>query len=110
MVNTATHVHHFTDQAGYNAITGQRDWVFRANKPPGNHPFGAYFTNLPPGTPNLANRLRIPRAKLTHYFAFVERPGDFIPLLGGRGQFVSYSKTDYTVEVERQVASGSTGL
>lgn len=54
-------LYHYTDRDGYNAIVSQPIWRFVASQPPGDHPFGAYFTDLPPTTKNLANRLRIPR-------------------------------------------------
>jgi len=103
-------VNHFTNHDGYNSISSQVDWLFKAAKPPGDHPFGAYFTTLDATTPNLAARLRIPREKLAYFFQFRDRPGDLVPLEGGRGRFVFYSPTDYTVEEDRQVDSGDTGL
>ncbi len=103
-------MNHFTNRDGYNSIRSQIDWLFRAGKPPGGHPFGAYFTTLGLTTPNLAVRLRIPREKLAYFFSFVDRTGDLVPLEGGRGQFVFYSRTDYTVENPRQLESGATGL
>lgn len=96
---------HYTDTSGYNAIRASPVWHFQARQPPGNHPVGAYFTNLPRGTPNLAQRLRIPKAKLAYVFE-LEDAGDLLPLRGGRGQFVFYSPTDYDVDQPRQIYSG----
>lgn len=98
-------MNHFTNIDGYNAIRATSDWVFKAAQPPGNHPFGAYFTTLVRGTPRLAKRLRVPASKLTHVFEFHDA-GDLIPLAGGRGRFIFYSPIDYTVTVDRQVHSG----
>jgi hypothetical protein len=100
-------MNHYTDLTGYNAIRAAEVWHFRAHQPPGNHPFGAYFTTLPRGTPNLAQRLRIPRAKVQYVFEFTD-VGDLIPLPGGRGQFIFYSPHDYDVDKTRQLYSGAT--
>jgi len=100
-------MYHYTDLAGYNAIRAQPVWHFQAHQPPGNHPFGAYFTTLPRGTRNLAQRLGTSRAKLQYVFEF-EDAGDLTPLAGGRGQFIFYSPTDYDVPGPRQRYSGVT--
>jgi hypothetical protein len=102
-------MHHYTDRRGYRGISSQPMWLFEAHQPPGDHPRGAYFTTLPPTTPNLAVRLRIPREKLTYGFDFTD-VGDLVPLRGGRGDYVLYSPEDYAVAPERQNASGETGL
>jgi hypothetical protein len=98
-------MNHYTDAAGYNAIASQPDWLFLAQEPPGDHPRGAYFTTLEPGTPNLANKLRIPRSKLAFILSFLDKE-DLIPLRGGRGAYIFYSPTDYTVARERQTRHG----
>lgn len=98
-------MYHYTDQAGYNAIRSQVVWRFVASQPPGGHPFGAYFTTLGRDTPNLAQRLRIPRSKVEYVFEFVDE-GDLTPLPGGRGQYIFYSPTDYLVDKPRQRYSG----
>src|SRR5262245_64916979 len=98
-------MNHYTDQAGYNAIRSQVVWLFRASQPPGNHPSGAYITTLVRGTPNLAQRLRIPRSKVQFVFEFTD-VGDLTPLPGGRGQYVFYSPADYEVDPPRQLYAG----
>ena len=98
-------MNHFTDQAGYNAIRAAAVWHFIAHQPPGNHPFGVYFTTLPRGTRNLAKRLRIPRSKVKYVFEFTDI-GDLTPLPGGRGRFIYYSPRDYDVVASRQGYSG----
>lgn len=98
-------MNHFTDLSGYNGIRAQPIWLFWAAQPPGDHPFGAYFTTLPPGTSNLALRLRIPKSKLQYVFTFAD-VGDLFPLPGGRGQFIYYSPADYPVEPARQTYEG----
>jgi hypothetical protein len=102
-------MNHYTDSTGAKAIGSQPDWVFKAYQPPGDHPFGAFFTTLAPNAPNLSARLGIPRERLTFLFEFTDR-GDLIQLRGGRGKYVLYSPTDYTVTKDRQVSKGATGL
>jgi hypothetical protein len=98
---------HYTDQVAYNAIKSQVVWHFVAAKPPGKHPFGAYFTTLPRNTKTLAQRLRIPKSKIEYFFEFTD-VGDLTPLSGGRGQFIFYSPTDYDVDQGRQQNNGVT--
>lgn len=100
-------MHHYTNLAGYNAIRASTIWRFVASQPPGSHPFGAYFTTLPPGTPNLAKKLRIPNDKLKYVFEFVDA-GDLLPLPGGRGAYILYSPIDYSVPTDRQIQHGAT--
>ena len=102
-------MNHFTDKSGYNAISSQPDWCFKASKPPADHPVGAYFTTLAPQSPNLAVRLRIPREKLKFVFQFFDA-GDLLPLEGGRGAYIFYSPSDYVVVESRQRFKGETGL
>ena len=98
-------MNHFTDKAGYQAISAAVVWRFIAQQPPGNHPFGAYFTNLPRGTKNLAQRLRIHGEKTEYGFEFTDN-GDLAPLRGGRGRFIFYSSVDYDVDKPRQLYCG----
>ncbi len=100
---------HYTDKSGYNAIVSQVVWRFIAAPPPGEHPFGAYFTDLPSDTVNLATRLGIPRRKVAYYFEFVDM-GDLKSLPGQRGEHVFYSPDDYEVRRDRQIGHGATGL
>jgi hypothetical protein len=97
---------HFTDRDGYNGIRAAVNWRFKASQPPPrDHPVGAYFTTLPPGTRRLAYRLRIPAAKTGFVFAFGDA-GDLRPLAGGRGATIFYSPEDYEVTPDRQIDSG----
>jgi hypothetical protein len=98
---------HYTDQVRYNAIRSQVVWHFVAGQPPGQHPFGAYFTTLGRSTKNLAQRLRIPRSKVAFFFEFTD-VGDLTPLLGGRGRFIFFSHQDYDVDQPRQLNHGVT--
>lgn len=96
---------HYTDQNGWNSVRSQVDWLFLAQKPPSDHPFGAYFTNLPPDTINLAKKLRLPKRKLEFVFCFSGSTG-LIQLAGGRGAFIWYSPINYVVSQLRQHAHG----
>lgn len=98
---------HYTDLAGYNAISSQVVWHFLAGQPPGDHPFGAYFTTLGRTTKNLAQKLRIPKSKIGYFFEFIDI-GDLTPLPGGRGEYIFYSPIDYDVDVPRQLDHGVT--
>jgi hypothetical protein len=100
-------VNHYTDKKGYNGIRATPDWVFEASQPPApaGHPFGAYFTTLPPGTKNLAIRLRIPRLKTEFFFSF-EDANDLTALDGDRGEYIFYSRIDYVVVKDRQTYQG----
>src|SRR5262245_14271503 len=97
---------HYTDKTGFNGISSQKTWRFLALKPPAEHPIGAYFTTLEPGTRRLAARLRIPATKLEFLFSFNERAGELKPLDGGRGEYIFYSSSDYEVVEENQIFEG----
>lgn len=98
-------MNHFTNKSGYNAIRAASPWLFRAAQPPGDHPVGAYFTTLARGTKNLAQRLLIPKEKTEFVFEFADT-GELVPLPGGRGYFIFYSPTDYSVPKSRQEYHG----
>jgi len=102
-------IYHYTDKKGFDRIRATVDWCFLAGQPvPRDHPFGAYFTTMPPGTRNLALRIRVPNNKITHLFSFLD-VGDLTRLRGGRGQYVFYSSNDYTVVKKRQVLARERG-
>lgn len=100
---------HYTNEKGHKAISSQPIWLFKASKPPGDHPKGAYFTTLPPGTRNLAKRLFVRGCadKIAFVFCF-SGDDDLTPLEGGRGAFIFYSVDDYPVEKKRQGPHGPT--
>jgi hypothetical protein len=102
-------MHHYTDKPGYNGIRSTPDWLFKASQPPGDHPFGAYFTTYGPATKNLALRLRVPREKIEYVFVFRD-VGDLIRLRGRRGDFILYSPGDYLVEGSRKIDSGESPI
>lgn len=100
---------HFTNGDGFKAIGCQPTWVFKASKPPGDHPSGAYFTTLPPGTRNLAKRLFVRGGAEKVRFVFSFWGADHLqPLEGGRGAFIFYSTDDYHVDRSRQGPYGPT--
>jgi hypothetical protein len=97
---------HYANLAGFKGISSATTWHFLAEQPPApQHPAGAYFTTLGRDTPLLAQRLRIPRAKIEYVFEFKDE-GDLEPLEGGRGAFIFFSRTAYAVREPRQVYSG----
>jgi hypothetical protein len=100
-------MHHYTNRKGYNSIRAKQPWHFRARKPRGRHPVGAYFTTLPPDAPKLTKRLRISKSKTKYVFVFTDI-GDLTPLSGDRGQYVYYSPRDYDVDQSRQRHEGPT--
>ena len=89
-------IFHYTTVNGHKAISSQPDWTFRAPKPRGPHPFGAYFTPLPPSSSRLCSKLLIPRVKVECVFEFTGGE-DLLPVEGGRGQHIVYSPVDYVV-------------
>jgi hypothetical protein len=100
---------HFTNEKGYKAISSQQTWLFKASQPPCDHPKAAYFTNLPPGTKNLAKKLFVRGCadKISFVFCFIGGD-DLTSLEGGRGAFIFYSVDDYAVEKVRQGPHGPT--
>jgi hypothetical protein len=100
-------LNHFTNETGYKAISSQPIWLFKASKPPGDHPKGAYFTTLCPGTKNLSKRLFVRGCaeKVAYVFCFTG-DDDLVPLEGGRGTFIFYSPEDYPVDRQRHELHG----
>jgi len=78
-------MYHYTNNDGFKAISSQVDWRFKAQKPPGPHPVGAYFTQLPPDMPDICAKLLIPRTKVEYLFEFTGDSG-LTPLDGGKGR------------------------
>ncbi len=100
---------HYTNDRGYKAISSQQPWLFKASKPPCNHPKGAYFTDLPPGTKNLGKRLFVRGCADKTNFVFCFSGGeDLRSIEGGRGEHIFYSREDYPVVKERQGPHGET--
>lgn len=100
-------MNHFTDKKGYDGIRATQAWRFRAHQPPvrRHHPFGAYFTTLPPTAKKLAKQLFIPKRKLKYLFTFVDL-GDLTPIKGRRGAYIFYHPRDYHVERDRETYHG----
>jgi hypothetical protein len=100
---------HYTNDKGYKAISSQVVWLFKASKPPCDHPKAAYFSTLPPGTKNLSKRLFVRGCAEKTEFVFSFSGGEDLPRLrGGRGEHVHYSVEDYSVEQPRQGPHGET--
>jgi hypothetical protein len=100
---------HYTNSKGYKAISSQAVWLFKASKPPCNHPEAVYFSTLPPGTKNLSKRLFVRGCAEKTKFVFSFTGGeDLMQLPGGRGDHIYYSLDDYPVVKERQREHGAT--
>ncbi|MGH7174106.1 MAG: hypothetical protein ACRELG_27875 [Gemmataceae bacterium] len=100
---------YYTNDKVYKAIRSQVPWLFKASKPPGDHPKAAYFTTLAPGAANLAKRLFVRDCPDKIAFVFSFSGGeDLTHLEGGRGAFIFYSVEDYSVGEERQGPHGPT--
>jgi hypothetical protein len=97
---------HYTDAAGYKAISSQADWIFKASQPPGNHRAGAYFTTLRPYSNRFSARTRMPRSKQQFVFAFRGDEG-LGPVEGRRGAYIFWSPADYVVVESRQAYHGA---
>jgi hypothetical protein len=100
---------HYTNDLGYKAISSQVVWLFRASKPPCDHPKAAYFTTLPPGTKNLSKRLFVRGCADKTNYVFSFSGGEDLPRLrGGKEGHVHYGTEDYPVEKPRQGPHGET--
>jgi hypothetical protein len=93
---------HYTNDKGYKAISSQVVWLFKASKPPCNHPKGAYFSTLPPGTKNLSKRLFVRGCAEKTKFVFSFSGGEDLLRLRGDRDHVYYSNEDFPVVKERQ--------
>ena len=69
---------------GHKAISAKVDWMFVASQPPGDRPFGAYFTTLRPNSRRFSARTRIPKLKQGFVFEFDGMDG-LEPIAGGKG-------------------------
>ncbi len=102
-------LYHYTNDKGYKAISSQVVWLFKASKPPCDHPKAVYFSTLPPGTKNLSKRLFVRGCAEKTKFTFCFSGGEDLPRLrGGRGEHVHYSEDDYPVEKPKQGFHGET--
>ncbi len=99
---------HYTNEKGYKAISSQVVWLFKASKPPCDHPKGAYFSTLPPGTKNLNKRLFVRGCAGKAEFVFGFSGGEDLHRLRGGRDHVFYSEANYAVVKERQECHGET--
>jgi hypothetical protein len=108
-VDLENRLFHYTNSKGHKAISSQVVWLFKASRPPCDHPKAAYFSTLPPGTKNLSKRLYVRGCaeKIEFVFNF-SGSEDLERLRGGRGDHVYYSMEDYPVVEDRQGPHGQT--
>jgi hypothetical protein len=100
---------HYTDIDGFKAIASQQTWMFEASQPPGNRPFGAYFTRLLPSDNKLAAGTRLPVRKREYVFAFEGSEG-LEPVPGGKGEYNLWTSEDFAVPPGRQRYKGASEL
>ena len=98
-------IFHYTDADGLKAIASQQTWLFRAAKPPGDRPVGAYFTRLLPDDSKLAAGTRLPKRKRQYVLAFDGSEG-LRPVPGGKGRYNLWTDQDYEVTPDRQRYGG----
>jgi hypothetical protein len=98
-------VFHSTDADGWKMIRSQKVWVFKADKPKGGRPFGAYFTRLLPDDNKFAAGTRVPVDKRDYVFAFEGEDG-LEPVKGGKGDYNLLTDSDYEVPPDRQRYEG----
>lgn len=98
-------VYHYTGQPGWNAIRSQVDWLFKASQPPGDRPYGVYFTTLRIDAPKFHKKTRIPVEKQEYVFAFTGKEG-LEERDDGKRPFVLVSPKDYLVAEDRQQYNG----
>lgn len=93
-----TEYYHYTDKAGFNAITSGKDIVIKASQPKGGNPFGAYFSKLAPDVlqNKAASRLNVHSSK-TEYVIGVELPKNSLHEKNKGHRLIAYSKTDVKV-------------
>ncbi|WP_240651690.1 HYD1 signature containing ADP-ribosyltransferase family protein [Serratia microhaemolytica] len=101
---TPVTVYHYTDLAGYNAISSQSPFKFKASSPIKGHPKGIYVTTKSPEmlakTLNGYKKLGLTSSKSTHFFEFEIDSSKLKPIRGDRGEFIKYIEGD--VEINRK--------
>lgn len=94
-------VYHYTGKPAWNAIRLQKDWTFKASQPPGDRPYGVYFTTLRIDAPLFYKKTRIPVEKQEYVFVFVGKDG-LEERDDGKRPYILICATDLTVLEHRQ--------
>jgi hypothetical protein len=100
-MSEASLVYHYTDQPGWNAVRSQKDWTFKASQPPGDRPYGVYFTTLRIDAPKFHKKTRIPVEKQQYVFGFIGKDG-LEERDDGKRPYILLSPIDYVVVENRQ--------
>ena len=95
-------IYHYTSKQGYNIISSQKPFVFKASTPVHGNPSGVYLTTKSPEaliqTTNGFKKLGLTSDKSSHYFEFTMDDSKLKPLKGGRGDFILYHDGDLVVD------------
>ncbi len=99
---------HYTNDRGYKAISSQQPWLFKASKPPCNHP-RELTSRTSPGNEKSGQATLRPRLRGQNEFrVLLFGDEDLRSIEGGRGEHIFYSREDYPVVKERQGPHGET--
>lgn len=106
-------VYHYTSQAGYNAISSQKPFDFRASTPGKGHPTGVYVTTKSPEelakTPNGYKKLGLTGEKSTHFFEIKNvDPAKLRGIEGKRSKFIKFFPSDTKIERSNVARHGKT--
>ncbi|QNQ18529.1 hypothetical protein HF650_01415 [Kosakonia sp. SMBL-WEM22] len=105
-------VYHYTDQSGYNGISSQKPYKFKAPSPIKGHPRGIYVTTKSPEdlgkTPNGFKKLGLTSTKSTHFFEFQIDDSKLKPIRGDRGEFIRYIEGDLDLDRDSVSRHGKT--
>ncbi|EAO9790072.1 hypothetical protein CIT46_21840, partial [Salmonella enterica] len=105
-------VYHYTDQGGYNGISSQKPYKFKASSPIKGHPKGIYVTTKSPEelakTPNGFKKLGLTSTKSTHFFEFQIDDSLLKPIRGDRGEFIRYIEGDLDLDRNNVSRHGKT--
>jgi len=91
-------VYHYTSKSGYNAISSQNPFDFRASSPSKGNPRGVYVTTKSPEQlatqTNGYKKLGLTSDKSTHFFEMEVPESNLKSLKGSRGEYVKYFPDD----------------
>ena len=101
-------VYHYTDKKGYNGISSQKPFFFKASSPIKGHPKGVYITTKSPEElakiPNGYKKLGLTNEKSSYYFELEVDASKLKPIKGDRGEFIKYIEDD--LEIPRDLVTG----
>lgn len=105
-------VYHYTDKKGYNGISSQKPFLFKASSPIKGHPNGVYVTTKSPEElakiPNGYKKLGLTNEKSSYYFEFEIDASELKPIKGDRGEFIKYIEDDFEISRDSVTSYGET--